>query len=166
MPGETTENLASITFFERLEKSLAQARASQTVSLFEVEEGIIAKIASEHLSAALEEGDPEAMLLAIRDVAWVLLSPAAKPSSSRFMKVLDALGMLNPGIAPQPSDGRWVTRIGSRGRLTLPEYLLYEMGWGKGDSLLFQGDEPGRLLVRKVVRLSPTTYPSVTSSHF
>lgn len=166
MPGETTESLASITFFERLEKSLAHARAGQTDSLFEVEQGIIGKIAFEHLSAALEEGDPESLLLAIRDVVWVRLSPAARPCSSSCMKVLDALGILNPGITPQPSDGRWVTRIGSRGRLTLPEYLLYEMGWEKGDSLLFQGNEPGSLLVRKVFRLSPTTYPSVTSSHF
>jgi hypothetical protein len=153
MPGETSEILASDTFFERLEKSLAQARPNQTVSLFDVEEGIIAKIASEHLSAALEEGDPKALLLAIRDVAWARLSPAARPSSSSSVKVLDALGMLNPGIAPQPSDGRWVTQIGSRGRLTLPENLLYEMGWERGDTLLFQGNEPGRLLVRKVVRV-------------
>ncbi len=158
MSGEATDILASSTFYNHLQKSLAQARDGQTGALFEVEESIIAGIASEHLSAALDTGDPDTMLLAIRDVAWVRLSSFARPSSSCAMKVLDALGMRFLGIAPQPSDERWVVRIGSRGRLTLPEHLLFEMGWEQGDALLFQGVEPSRLSVRKVIWLASSRH--------
>lgn len=166
MSGETTEILDSGTFYERLEKALSKARAGQTVSLYEMEARIIARITSEFLSTALENPDPEAVLLAIRDVVWVHLSPAARPSISSAMKVLDTLGIRSLGTTPQPSDGRWVIRIGSRGRLTLPENLLYEMSWRQGDSLLLQGVEPCRLSIRRVVRVAfcPSSNPVMNSA--
>lgn len=70
------------------------------------------------------------------------------------MKVIDPLGILFLRPNNPPPDGRWVVRIGSRGRLTLPETLLYELGWKQGDSLLWVADTPNLLLVRKVVRVA------------
>lgn len=154
MQAETAGIRACRTFHERLEKSLAQAKAGQTVALFEAELRIIARTASEHLTAALENPDPEMVLLAIRDVAWVHVCPASRSHFPTVMKVLDALGIRLLATTPRPPDGRWVLRIGSRGRLTLPEALLYELGWKQGDSLLWEEDEPGRLSVRKVIRVA------------
>lgn len=151
MPDETTRARSSRIFYEHLEKNLAQARASKSFSLFETKARIIAMIASEHLTTALENPDPDAVLLAICDVAWALLSPSSRPHLAAIMKELDTLGLRLLATSNPPIGGRWVARIGSRGRLTLPEALLYEMGWNQGDTLLWEEVEPGRLSVRKVV---------------
>lgn len=154
MPDETTRALSSRIFYEHLEKSLAQARADKTHSLFEAKARVIAMVASEHLTAALEDPDPEAVLLAICDVAWAFLSPSSRPLVAAVMKALDTLGIQSITHPLPPPSGRWVARIGSRGRLTLPETLLYELGWKLGDTLLWEEVEPGRLSVRKVVHLN------------
>jgi hypothetical protein len=163
MPDATDKTLGSRAFYDRLEMQLAEARTDLIVLRTEAEARIVAKIAADHLTAATESQCPEAVLQAIRDVAWVNLDPITKVRCTALDTVLNAIG-INSLKKLMASDGRWISRIGAHGRLILDESLLLELHWKHGDSLLLVKEESDYISVRRVVRVKSPNRASVCYS--
>lgn len=47
------------------------------------------------------------------------------------------------------SEGPWVQRVGSHGRVTLPHEVMTSLGWKPGDTLALTLDEKGQLTAEK-----------------
>lgn len=152
MQDATDKTIGSRAFYDRLELQLAEARTEQGAPCLETGVRIVARVAADHLASATETLCPETMLQAIRDVAWVNLDPITRVRCSDLDTVLNALG-INSLTRVMASDGRWISRIGTQGRLTLEETLLLELHWKHGDSLLLVKEESDRLSIRKVIRV-------------
>lgn len=154
MSSNPAENADLRTIFDFLEKCLARTGHLPAICIFGVEEESLSAFAAEQFLASIENGTRLVLLPVLHAADGSHPHPITLPSEFKPAAPAGALKMGVIDSTPQPSDGRWAVRIGSRGRLTLPEHLLYEMGWQQGDTLLFQGEGTACLSVRRAVRLT------------